>query len=356
MKRIFQIIAIIIIAILLPKENVFAEESGFSVRPILPKDQISKVPYYHIKMEPNNSRTLSVVLKNHQKTPMSVQVDSANGFSNPFGNMNYTKDEETEHSKFLDNDYKMVNIIDHKNKIELKPYEEKVVKFTLNLPNDIKRGQALGGIQFQAFVTQGNEDAGDEDEAAFSVKIKHRYTVGILVELPKKVERELKIKDTTVSSSTEIPQILTEVWNINPIIAKDVVFEYKVFKKGEDEVLFQGKKDLYDFAPVTTMNVPVDWAYENFQPGDYEIEIILRDKKTQKILDETKNKFEVKSDKVVEYAKRTGEGNGIIPNAILFSKWLYVIIIAALGGLFYVGYRLGQRKIDNKDTKREDNE
>lgn len=352
MKRIIQFITIVLVFILVPKENVFAEESGFSVRPILPKEQLTKVPYFHLSMEPGKSKTLEVLLKNHQKEPIAIQIDSANGFSNPYGNMNYTKDEKTEYSLFLNDDYKMVNIIENQEKITLKPYEEKVISFKLHLPNDINRGEALGGIQFQAYVEQDNNSKSNSNEkAAFAVKIKHRYTIGVLVQLPQKVKSEIKIKDSFVTTATKTPQILTEFWNENPIITKDVVFEYAVTRKGGNEILFQGQKDLYNFAPVTSMKVPVDWAYKNFEKGDYNIEIKLKDKKTNKVFQAITNEFEVGSKKVVEYAKRSGENNSIVPNAILVSKWIYVIFTFMVVGLFWLGYLLGRKNKENRELK-----
>jgi len=348
-KKIAQIIILLAAMLILPKQFVFAEESGFSVRPILPKEQIDPVPYFHIPMNSNSTKTISVILKNHQKTSIQVQVDAANGFSNPYGNMNYANNEKTEFSEFLNNDYKVAKLIEYPKKVTLKPGEERVINFKVNVPNSVNEGQILGGIQFQAYIARDNNSSENSgDKASFGVKVKHRYTIGVLVELPKKAASSLEIKKASISSSTNIPQILTEIWNSSPVITKGVAFKYQVFKKGGKNVLFEGQKDLFDFAPVTSMIVPVDWAYKNFQPGKYEVKVSLINKESRKVIKDQVNEFKVEKKKVVEYAKKTGDSNGVIPKAILLGNWIYGIVVALVLGLFYFGYRLGKRKGQQK--------
>jgi len=344
-KRIIQIILIITVALLLPVGNAFAEESGFSVRPILPKNQIDTVSYFHFPMSSNETKTISVLIKNHQKTPTTVQIDSANGFSNPFGNMNYTKEKETDFSTFLNNKYRLADFIDYEKKITLKPLEEREIQIKITLPKGVEEGQVLGGVQFQAYINQNNNSSQKEDNsAAFGVKVKHRYTIGVLIELPKKVTSNLKIKEATISTDTSIPQIQTEIWNTSPTITKGLSFKYQVLKKGSEKVLFEGTKDLFDFAPVTSMIVPVDWAYKNFQPGKYEVKVALVGKENQKIVKEKINEFNVEKTKVTQYAKKTGDSNGVIPSPILWSNWVYAILVVLVIGIFYVGYRLGRSR------------
>lgn len=350
MKKIAQIIIVLAAVLILPNKFVFAEESGFSVRPILPKEQIDPVPYFHIPMNSNSTKEISVVLKNHQKTPIQVQVDAANGFSNPYGNMNYANEEKTEFSEFLNNNYKVAKLIEYPKRVTLKPGEERVINFKLNVPSSVKEGQILGGIQFQAYIVNDNSSSQNSGEkASFGVKVKHRYTIGVLIELPKKVTSNLEIKKASISSSTSIPQILTEIWNNNPTITKGVAFKYQVFKKGSEKILFEGQKDLFDFAPVTSMIVPVDWAYKNFQPGKYEVKVFLMNKENQKVIKDQINEFKVEKKKVVEYAKNTGDSNGVIPKAILLGNWIYVLVVALVVGLFYLGYKLGKRKGQEKE-------
>ncbi|MED4284885.1 DUF916 domain-containing protein [Priestia megaterium] len=344
MKKIIQLI-IITVALLLPMETTFAEESGFSVRPIMPKDQIDSVSYFHFPMTFNEKKTISVLIKNHQKTPTTVQIDSANGFSNPFGNMNYTKEKETEFSAFLNKEYKLADFISYDKKITLKPFEEREVQLEINLPEGVKEGQVLGGIQFQAYINQNNTSSQEADNsAAFGVKVKHRYTIGILLELPKKVTSNLEIKKATISTDTSVPQIQTEIWNTSPIITKGLSFKYQVFKKGSEKVLFEGTKDLFDFAPVTSMIVPVDWAYKSFQPGNYEVKVALIGKENQKIVKEKINEFKVEKTKVAQYAKKTGENNRVIPSPVLWNNWIYGILVVLVVGIFYIGYRIGKSR------------
>ena len=344
MKRIIQLI-IITVALLLPMETAFAEESGFSVRPIMPKDQIDSVSYFHFPMTFNGKKTISVLIKNHQKTSTTVQIDSANGFSNPFGNMNYTKEKETEFSTFLNNKYRLAEFIIYDKKITLKPFEEREVQLQINLPEGVNKGQVLGGIQFQAYVNQNDTSSQEGDNsAAFGVKVKHRYTIGILIELPKKVTSNLEVKEATISTDTSVPQIQTEIWNTSPTITKGLNFKYQVFKKGSEKVLFEGTKDLFDFAPVTSMIVPVDWAYKSFQPGSYEVKVALVGKENQKIIKEATSEFKVDKTKVTQYAKKSGDSNEVIPNPVLWSNWVYVILIILIIGIFYIGYRLGKSR------------
>lgn len=349
MKKIIQFMILVFIVILLPKENAAAEENGFSVRPILSAEQIGNDPYFHMKMKQGESKTLSVMLKNNQNTSLTIQINAANGYSNPFGNMNYTNESRTEFSEFLNDKYKLVDLTHMKKKVTLKPNEEKALNIKVNIPSDMNTGQVLGAIQFQTFVhPQKNVDSKEKDKASFAVKVKHRYTIGILIELPNKAKPQLTIKNTAISLNTNIPKIQTEIWNESPVITGEYLFKYTVRKKGSEKVLFQGEKDLFEFAPATTMKMPVDWAYKAFQPGEYQIEISLRDKKSQEVTFQKSNTFSVKKEKVADYAKRTGDSRGIIPKAVFFSNWFYAVFIIVAVLLMYGGYLVGKR---NKHTK-----
>lgn len=324
--------------------NVLAEEGNFSVRPLLPIDQLdNKIPYYYFPIKGGKVKTLEFVIKNHKNENVIIEVNPANALSNPYGNMHYTENDKTTFSSFLTSNYKLAEVTEIKKRIKLGPKEEKVVSFKVKAPNDVNRGQLLGAIQFQLDVSSENKrTASPEDNAAFSVKVKHRYTIGILANFPEKVPSKVEIKGSSVDAKNQIPQIMTEIWNVNPVITKDATLKYKVYSKAKKKEIFNGEKPLYSLAPVTSLKLPVEWKHKDFKEGDYLIELSLIDNKNNQVLSSKENTFNIKKKDINEYAEHTNQEDDFIPKAVKDSKWFYNCVGLGLLVLFIVGYMIGR--------------
>ena len=170
MKRNFFSLTAILFALLLwlPFNTVSAEDGGFYIRPILPNDQLSSAGYYHLKGEPGESRTLQVVINNQNDEEITVSVNAANGFSNPYGSMSYSADDTTDFSRYLNEAYKLKDMIDIQDSVTVEAGEEKLVKFTVTIPSDITEGQLLGAIQFTANEKGSNENNESNEDASFA--------------------------------------------------------------------------------------------------------------------------------------------------------------------------------------------
>ncbi|WP_088364058.1 WxL protein peptidoglycan domain-containing protein, partial [Bacillus cereus] len=324
--------------------NVLAEEGNFSVRPLLPIDQLdSKVPYYYFPIKGGEVRVLEFVIKNHKNENAIIEVNSANALSNPYGNMHYTEKDTTTFSSFLIDEYKLAEITEINKRIKLGPNQEKVVSFKVKAPKNVNRGQLLGAIQFQLDVTSmKKKTAASDNNAAFSVQVKHRYTIGILANFPEKAPSKVEIKSSKVDANNQIPQIMTEIWNVNPVITKDLTLKYKVYSKSKKKEIFRGEKLLYSLAPVTSLKLPVEWKYKDFKEGDYIIELSLINNKNDQLITSKENKFTVEKKDINEYADHTNQDDSFIPKAVKDSKWFNIGMGIGLSILFIVGYVIGR--------------
>ena len=344
-KNLFGLLAILCTLLLwVPINTVSASEEGFFVRPILPKDQVSSVGYYHLKLSPGQSKTLEVTVNNEMDQEIQVSIDAANGFSNPYGNMNYSVEEETDYSRFLDDSYKLRNMINIQDSVTVGPNQEKKVSFRITIPEDTVNGQLLGAVQFTAKVKDSDDKNNTDKEAAFNVDIKQRYTIGILIDLPNKSGTKVEVGKTKIGMNTSNPKVITQIKNMNPVIAKGLALKYEVYSKGSAEAIFEGDQDVPSLAPVTTLEFPIDWNHSTIQNGDYSIIGILYEKETGKAVSEIKNSFEVVEEEVEKFNDQFGSSEeGITPTAVLSKKWSWVWLLLLIAGI-YAAYCYGKRK------------
>lgn len=324
-------------------------EEGFFIRPILPDDQLSSAGYYHIGMKPGESRTFQIAIKNETNEQLNVAVNAANAFSNPFGSMNYSDSETTETSQFLDDSYKLRDMVEVQETVKVGPNEEKEVKFTVTIPENLSNGQLLGAIQFTAKTSESHESTNNK-ETSFGLDIKQRYTIGILVELPNKSNSEVALGKSIVSLKTAQPQILTQVKNLNPTITKGLVFNYEVFKKNSDNAMFEGETELPNLAPVTTLDFPVNWNHPKIEYGEYIVKGTLYDKESGSVITEIANELELKEEKLDEYNEQFGETEGQKPTVVSSDKWpwLWLILLIICS---YIGYRYGKTRKEQQVEK-----
>ena len=349
-SRLFFIITIILFTIFIPTklDKVEAVEKKFTVK-IVENDKqvIEKLPYFHFKGTPGKSYKVEFTVKNITNEPLNLVVKIANGFSNPYANLNDTTDSETDLSKFLDENRKFSKYVKGDKNIILQKKEEKNVSFDISVPLEMTNGEMIGAFIFEENEKMDNSEGEiDEGQSGASLKSKINYVVSTLIEMPYKVEPIMEFGSVVFQAKYAYPRIEVEIKNKKPNFLKESTLDYKILNN-KNELVFQGTKEILRFGPSTNIKVPINFEGKKISPEMYTIEMTFSSNNKEFETITNKKDFEVKEEQLKSYQALQGKET-IIPSIDVFGWKTYVmfglmaLLFTSLG--FFLPMILKKRK------------
>jgi hypothetical protein len=359
MKKIFSITSIFLLMFsslnLFNTQDVLAKENNkknttFSVKAVHSEFQKEdNLPYFNFDGEPNKTYKLKVALKNFTKEKMSVAVTFKNGLSHPYGTIEYAEEQKTEFSNFVNKNYEFKKYIKGPQKIDLEPNQEKIVEFTVNIPENLNIGQLLGGLGFMD-GKDVNMTNNDSKQKGVSLMSRLEYIVAVFIKLPQETKGKVIFKKAEIDTKTMYPKIKLFMVNEAPILLKDMDLRYKVFnKKDINTPIFEGKKKIERFSPSTDVIHLIDYGGEILETGQYYIEVEISggnlSEKTFAKLD-----FEITEKEETEFAEAIGEKSKI-PSLKPDNPLDFILLIAIGLILFGLGWFIPHLQRKRKEMK-----
>jgi hypothetical protein len=304
-----------------------------------------KLPYFNYKVEEGKTYTNVYILRNSSEQEKTIDIKPVNAFTNPYASLNFSSEEETEISNFIDEKRKFANYVKGPTSVILAPKEEKEVSLEITTPEGLSNGEVIGGIVFE----EQNQLQGDDDSTGTSLQSKINFITSTLLEFETKVAPKIEFGEVLFKTQYAVPRIEAEVINRNGNYLKESTVLYTV-KNKENEVLFEGKKDITRFAPSTNVYVPIQLELEELKAGEYLIDLNIVSKNNEfQQLKETKT-FEITNEMLKIHQVDFGEEK-IIPEIQLGSPLAYILIllvgIAGIGsGMYFM-----KRKYSNINRK-----
>jgi hypothetical protein len=280
-----------------------------------------KLPYFNYKVEEGKTYTNVYILRNDSNQEKTIDIKAVNAFTNPYASLNFSSDEKTEISIFIDEKRKFATYVKGPTSIVLAPKEEKEVALEITIPKGLSDGEVIGGIVFE----EQNQLQDDSDSTGTSLKSKVNFITSTLLEFEKKTTPEIEFGGVTFKTQYAVPRIEAEVINKNGNYLKESTLLYTV-KNNENKVLFDGKRDITRFAPSTNVYVPIQLELEELKAGDYIIDLNFVSKNNEfKQLKETKT-FKITNEMLKIHQIDFGEEK-IIPEIQLGSPLAYFLIL-----------------------------
>jgi hypothetical protein len=280
-----------------------------------------KLPYFNYKVEEGKTYTNVYILRNNSEQAKTIDIKPVNAFTNPYASLNFSSEEKTEISTFLDDKRKFATYVKGPTSIVLAPKEEKEVALEITTPKGLSDGEVIGGIVFE----EQNQLQGNDDSTGTVLQSKINFITSTLLEFEKKATPKIEFGEVVFKTQYASPRIEAEVINRNGNYLKESAVLYTV-KNKESKVLFEGKKDITRFAPSTNVYVPIQLELEELKAGEYIIDLNIISKNNEfQQLKETKT-FEITNEMLKIHQVDFGEKK-IIPEIQLGSPLAYILIL-----------------------------
>ncbi|OCA83232.1 hypothetical protein A8F94_19185 [Bacillus sp. FJAT-27225] len=317
-----------------PKSSAATEEVvGYTVRAILPENQVDKsVSYFDLLMNPGQEQVIVVEIINSSKEDSEFDVHITNPITNRNGVIDYTKvDAQVDDSlKIPITDIASIE----KNKVKVASGESVAVPIKLEMPEQEFDGIILGGIYIEKSLDE-NEDA--------QITNKYSYAIGLkLMENDKEVAPELILKKVEPALVNYKTAIVAYIQNSSPVLVDNLTINGVVYDSNEKE-LRRVDVDEYRIAPNTTMEFAIDWEGNELEPGIYKVKIHANSGFTNWDMEK---KFEILDKQAKELNKKVVKSGKDYTRTIIggFSS----IILVLLG---IIGFLIKKNKTLHKESQ-----
>lgn len=329
--------------------NVQANEVGFSVEPLFPKNQLDqKAGYFHLLMEPDTSQEIQVKLKNTIDKEVSLAAWVSSAKTNVNGVIDYS-DSKNEIDASLEHD--LSKLVEIKDNITLPPKSEKIIDITVKMPGGRFEGIIAGGITFE----EKKEGQLEGVSSHTGIKNKFSYVIALLMQQQKEVyvQPELTIGKVAPTQFNSKSSISAEIRNVASVFLNDITVETTITDKKTKKVVFEDKKTNFQMAPNTTMDLPLFLNGEKLEHGEYHYKAFISGKNGSDEFDTME--WELESDFEVDrkIAKELNKTDTQQEDNKTLSWWVYLLIILnALLAVAVVTFLVVKNKKSNKVQKK----
>lgn len=280
--KLFKKIAVLGMAVVLlmgcGTKVLFASELNFAVIPQKPKNQIDqKKGYFDLKVKPNQSQELTVLLKNTTNKAVTIKPKIATTTTNNGGVVEYGPSDK-KNDETLKHD--ITDIVKTESKITIKADSTYELKLKVKVPKESFKGSITGGLTLEEEIDKKSQtDSG----SGMSINNRYSYVVGIqLREDTKTVKPELKLNKVGADQRNYRNIIAANIQNIEPTYVNQLKVNAEITKKDSDEVLYKSLTEKMQMAPNTNFDYPVELGKgEKLKPGKYTLNMTAKSYKNE---------------------------------------------------------------------------
>lgn len=330
--------------------KVDANEVGFSVEPVFPKNQIdAQSGYFHLLMKQGDSQKIQVKLKNtkDEKVELSAWVSSAK--TNVNGVVDYSDNKSEADSSLQHNLSDLVKI---EKDIVLPPKSEKTMAIEVKMPDSRIEGMIAGGLTFE------EKKAGETQQVSNQTGIKNKfsYVIALLIQQELEIlqDPELTIGKVAPTQLNAKSAISAEVRNVSGVFLNEMSIKVKIINKKSKEQVLEQTKEAMQMAPNTTMNFPVFLNGEKLKAGQYSYEANITGKASGE--EAEKKEWNLTSDFIIEkdVAKDLNQTDTQLEEKEPISWWIWLLIalniLVLIGVIVFLIVKKSKKK--NKKKKR----
>ncbi|WP_035191314.1 WxL protein peptidoglycan domain-containing protein [Ligilactobacillus equi] len=304
-------------------EKVSALELNFTVTP---SAEYNTKGYFDFQTQPGQKKPLTVKLTNNSDKNIVIVVTKLNALTNN-GDISYTAQKQTNNSKLSDQRYLAAQYLHGPRKIPLAARESKDVIYTYQAPDDISKGQVLGGL---SFTSASGDDEANYTSSQKSIQITNKVARNIAVVANYQPQKaKLSLGKAKLNNNVATPLIQIEMRNHTTQMGHKFKIGY-VLKNNAGKVLSTKKIDPQNsgtpFAPVSQWYQSIPWPLKTYQTGHYKLTVTVTTEQPYQKLNRTYN-LQVTHHDVTNYQKASGTKNVAKTNWVLVGA---VIILAVL--------------------------
>ncbi|MGX7149432.1 DUF916 and DUF3324 domain-containing protein [Enterococcus ureasiticus] len=257
-------------------ETAFAEDMGYSVKAIIPENQIDKTKtYFDLKMTAGQIQNIDLEIKSNSTETLNLVVEPYSATTNQNGELEYSIEPEKNDSSIV---YPITRLVSGKQKVTILPKDTKRVTFRLKMPEKDYIGKIVGGFNV---YEQENDRQIESTSKKNDVQIKNVFSIVIGIQLRENLNRvkpELKLNAVKAGLFNYRTAITANIQNIKPEFISDLSIKSKVRKNGSKKVIYEAEKSDLAMAPNSNFDFPISLENQELVEGSYELEITARSK------------------------------------------------------------------------------
>ncbi|GCF93109.1 cell surface protein [Enterococcus florum] len=332
MKRIClsTVFAGIVLAFLTTPTMARAASTGFALSAKLPENQISANTFFDLKVVPEQREALTLVVKNLEDQPVTLEVSPNPAFTNNNGVIEYS---QYDYPKDSSAQYTLPELFSEPQEVSLAANEEKEVTFQLTVPKTPFNGTILGGIY-------ALRKADEKDRNAPAIRINNQFAMVLGVALTEDPSQtilpQLRLNAVQAGVVNARTSVTANLQNSQPQGFSSMSVEAKIYQKGSKTVYRKSKKKDLEMAPNSNFDFAIDWQDQPIEAGKYQLTLIAKSgtERWQFTRD-----FSV----TAQNAKKVNE-EALNLKKPSFNWWLLLLALLLLLILLLLAYKLGKRK------------
>lgn len=273
------LMALLLVACFSLSEAAFADGMGYSVKAIIPENQIDKTKtYFDLKMTPGQTQNLELEIKSSSSETLNLAVEPYIATTNQNGELEYSVEPEKNDSTLV---YPITRLISGKQKVTLLPKETKRITFSLKMPKKAFEGKIVGGFNVYDEANNGTKETASKKN---EVQIKNVFSVVIGIQLREnldKVKPELKLNTVKAGLFNYRTAITANIQNIKSDFVSELTLNAKIRKNGSKKVIYEAEKSEMAMAPNSNFNFPISLENQELAAGSYDLEVTAHSKKDE---------------------------------------------------------------------------
>lgn len=302
--------------------KVSANEVGFSIEPVLPKNQIdSQSGYFHLLMGAGDTQKIQVKLKNTKDEEVALNTWVSSAKTNVNGVVDYSDNKTEPDSSLL---FDLAQLVKMEKEIVLPPKSEKTMDIEVSMPKERLEGLIAGGITFE----EKKGTATQQVSSQTGIKNKFSYVVALLLQQDSEITQypELSIGKVSPTQLNAKSAISAEIRNVSSIFLNDMSVKVKILDKQSEEIVYEHQKEAMQMAPNSTMDFPVFLKGQKLAAGNYVYEATVSGQGTSKESD--KQEWLLTSEFSVEKseAKKLNQSDTQLEDKARLSWWVWLLI------------------------------
>lgn len=282
----FYLAALLCFSFIFMAAPIRADTSGFTVRSIIPENQIGDDQgYYNLLMENGAQQEIATVLTNTSDKPITIDISFSRATTNGNGLAIYDTTSEKKHTALTHNIEDCVQIPEKE--VTLAPYAQATVKSVVTMPHDDVTGVLAGGFTFKQ-KSSGEHNANKSD---VSIANEFRYILALVMQqntLP--ITPELKLQNIYADQVNARNVISAKLDNISPTYIKDMTISATVKGLTNKKLSYSYTADNMKMAPNSDFSFKVPLTKQGDQkvpiapslkPGKYKVSMTIYSQKNE---------------------------------------------------------------------------
>ncbi|UIF28959.1 DUF916 and DUF3324 domain-containing protein [Levilactobacillus brevis] len=304
-----------------------ANNVGYSVRPILPANQMSKrISYFDLRAKPGQTQRLQVVVDNTSNRSQKFRVSVNQAVTNDNGVIDYSQLKPQRDSSLK------VGITDIFGKhatqtITIPANAQKRVTVSYTLPAKKFRGIILGGV----YVAQLQPKSA-QSTSKIMIRNMFAYAIGVSIQEGATVKPDLKLNQVTATQINARNFVAANLQNFQPGLLQHLTVNARVTQVGNDQTVISQKQAQMGMAPNSNFDFGIPWGNQQLKAGTYTLYLTAKsgDQQWRFVRNFTINAPTIK--RLNRHALTPTRPNYLLYLALLL---LIAILLAIIGYLIY---------------------